>query len=85
VAQRGGRRIELSAREYALLEFLMRNKNQVLTRTQISEHVWDYDFFSESNVVDVYIRYLRVKVDEGFEPKLIQTVRGVGYKISDQA
>ncbi|MGE5593056.1 MAG: response regulator transcription factor [Betaproteobacteria bacterium] len=85
VAQRGGRKIELTAREYALLEFLMRNKNQVLTRTQIAEHVWDYDFFSESNVVDVYIRYLRVKVDEGFEPKLIQTVRGVGYKISDQA
>ncbi|MDI6638511.1 MAG: response regulator transcription factor [Bacillota bacterium] len=85
VAQRGGRKIELTAREYALLEFLMRNKNQVLTRTQIAEHVWDYDFFSESNIVDVYIRYLRVKVDADFEPKLIQTVRGVGYKISDQA
>lgn len=85
VAQRGGRKIELTAREYALLEFLMRNKNQVLTRAQIAEHVWDYDFFSESNIVDVYIRYLRVKVDADFEPKLIQTVRGVGYKISDQA
>ncbi|MGE5588111.1 MAG: winged helix-turn-helix domain-containing protein, partial [Clostridia bacterium] len=85
VAQRGGQKIELTAREYALLEFLMRNKNQVLTRTQIAEHVWDYDFFSESNIVDVYIRYLRIKVDANFEPKLIQTVRGVGYKISDQA
>lgn len=85
VARRSGRKIELTAREYALLEFLMRNKNQVLTRTQIAEHVWDYDFFSESNIVDVYIRYLRVKVDADFEPKLIQTVRGVGYMISDQA
>lgn len=84
-AERGGRRIELTAREYALLEFLMRNKNQVLTRTQIAEHVWDYDFLTESNIVDVYIRYLRVKIDQDFEPKLIQTVRGAGYKISDQA
>lgn len=84
-AERGGRKIVLTAREYALLEFLMRNKNQVLTRTQIAEHVWDYDFLSESNIVDVYIRYLRVKVDADFEPKLIQTVRGAGYKISDQA
>lgn len=84
-AERGDRRIELTAREYALLEFLMRNKNQVLTRTQIAEHVWDYDFLTESNIVDVYIRYLRVKIDQDFEPKLIQTVRGAGYKISDQA
>lgn len=84
-AERGGRRIELTAREYALLEFLMRNRNQVLTRTQIAEHVWDYDFLTESNIVDVYIRYLRVKIDQDFEPKLIQTVRGAGYKISDQA
>ncbi|MGE5584334.1 MAG: response regulator [Bacillota bacterium] len=85
VAERGGRKIDLTSREYALLEFLMRNKNQVLTRTQIAEHVWDYDFLSESNIVDVYIRYLRVKIDADFEPKLIQTVRGAGYRISDQA
>jgi heavy metal response regulator len=80
-ATRSGRVIELTAREYALLEFLMRHPGQVLSRTQIAEHVWNYDFFSTSNVVDVYIRYLRRKVDKGFEIKLIQTVRGVGYKI----
>jgi heavy metal response regulator len=80
-AARGGRVIELTAREYALLEFLMRHPGQVLSRTQIAEHVWDYDFFSTSNVVDVYIRYLRRKIDKGFEVKLIRTVRGVGYKI----
>jgi heavy metal response regulator len=80
-ATRSGRVIELTAREYALLEFLMRHPGQVLSRTQIAEHVWNYDFFSTSNVVDVYIRYLRRKVDKGFEVKLIQTVRGVGYKI----
>jgi len=80
-ASRGGRVIELTAREYALLEFLMRHPGQVLSRTQISEHVWNYDFFTTSNVVDVYIRYLRRKIDKGFEVKLLQTVRGVGYKI----
>ena len=80
-ASRGGQVIELTAREYALLEFLMRHPGQVLSRTQISEHVWNYDFFTTSNVVDVYIRYLRRKVDKGFERKLIQTVRGAGYKI----
>jgi DNA-binding response OmpR family regulator len=80
-ATRGGRVIELTAREYALLEFLMRHPDQVLSRTQISEHVWDYDFFSTSNVVDVYIRYLRRKIDKGFKVKLIKTVRGAGYKI----
>jgi heavy metal response regulator len=78
---RGGQVIELTAREYALLEFLMRHPGQVLSRTQISEHVWNYDFFTTSNVVDVYIRYLRRKIDKGFEIKLLQTVRGVGYKI----
>ncbi|MBC8248339.1 MAG: response regulator transcription factor [Anaerolineales bacterium] len=80
-ATRGGQVIELTAREYALLEFLMRHPGQVLSRTQISEHVWNYDFFTTSNVVDVYIRYLRRKIDKGFEVKLLQTVRGVGYKI----
>jgi heavy metal response regulator len=80
-ATRAGRVIELTAREYALLEFLMRHPRQVLSRTQIAEHVWDYDFFSTSNVVDVYIGYLRRKIDRDFGVKLIQTVRGAGYKI----
>lgn len=80
-ARRGDKVIELSAREYALLEFLMRHPGQVLSRTQIADHVWSYDFFTTSNVVDVYIGYLRRKIDDGFEVKLIQTVRGVGYKI----
>jgi len=80
-ADRDGKVIELTAREYALLEFLMRHPGQVLSRTRIAEHVWNYDFYSTSNVVDVYIRYLRRKVDKGFDEKLIKTVRGVGYKI----
>ncbi len=80
-AERGGQAIELSAREYALIEFLMRHPGQALSRTQIAEHVWNYDFYATSNVVDVYIRYLRRKIDAGFELQLIQTVRGVGYKI----
>jgi DNA-binding response OmpR family regulator len=80
-ATRAGQVIELTAREYALLEFLMRHPRQVLSRTQIGEHVWDYDFFSTSNVVDVYIGYLRRKIDRDFDVKLIQTVRGAGYKI----
>jgi heavy metal response regulator len=80
-AQRNGQSIALSAREYRLLELLMRHPGQVLTRTQIAEQVWGYDFDANSNVVDVYIRYLRRKVDDAFEPKLIQTVRGAGYKL----
>ncbi|NPV52660.1 MAG: response regulator transcription factor [Firmicutes bacterium] len=82
-AERGGRVIDLTLREYALLELLMRHKGQVLSRTQIAEHVWNFDFYSESNIVDVYIRYLRLKIDADFEKKLIQTVRGVGYKIGE--
>jgi len=78
-AQREGQTIDLSAREYRLLELLMRQPSHVLTRTQIAEQVWGYDFDANSNVVDVYIRYLRRKVDDAFEPRLIQTVRGVGY------
>jgi heavy metal response regulator len=80
-ARRDAQTIELSAREYCLLELLMRHSGHVLTRTQIAEHIWGYDFDANSNVVDVYIRYLRRKVDDPFEPKLIQTVRGVGYKL----
>jgi DNA-binding response OmpR family regulator len=80
-ATRGERTVELSAREYALLEFLMRHPGHVLSRTQIVDHVWSYDFYTASNVVDVYIGYLRRKIDDGCEAKLIQTVRGAGYKI----
>jgi len=84
-AIRGKRVIELTAREYTVLEFLMRHPRQVLSRVQIAEHVWAYDFYSTSNVVDVYIRYLRRKIDEGHDIKLIRTVRGVGYKIEAEA
>ena len=80
-ATRGGRDIELTAREYALLEFLMRHPGQVLSRTQIADHVWGYDFFTTSNVVDVYVSYLRRKIDDGFEDQLLKTVRGAGYRI----
>ncbi len=79
---RGGREIELTSKEYALLDFFMRNPNQVLTRTMISEHVWDYHFDSMTNVIDVYVNYLRKKIDKGFETKLIHTIRGVGYILS---
>ncbi len=76
---RGGKEIELTAKEYSLLEYFMRNPDKVLTRTLISEHVWDYHFDSVTNVIDVYVNYLRKKIDKDFEPKLIHTIRGVGY------
>lgn len=79
--ERGGKSIELTAKEFALLEYLMRNPGQVLTRTQITDRVWRYDLDAISNVVDTYIHYLRDKIDRGFERGLIRTVRGVGYKI----
>jgi heavy metal response regulator len=78
-AKRAGKTVELTAKEYALLEFLMRNKDRVLSRTIISEHIWDYNFDTGTNLIDVYVNHLRNKVDAGFEIKLIQTVRGVGY------
>ena len=76
---RGGDKIDLTTKEFALLDYLLRNRDRVLTRTMISEHVWDYDFDSMTNVIDVYVNYLRKKIDAGREPKLIHTVRGVGY------
>jgi heavy metal response regulator len=76
---RKGKEIELTSKEYGLLEYFMRNPEKVLTRTMISEHVWDYHFDSLTNVVDVYVNYLRKKIDKDFEPKLIHTMRGVGY------
>ena len=80
-ARRGSREIELTAKEYALLEYFMRNPNRILTRTLISEHVWDYDFDPTTNVIDVYVNYLRKKIDRGFEKKLIHTIRGSGYML----
>jgi len=80
--RRAGRRIHLSPREFSLLEYMMRHPNQVLTRTQIAEHIWNFDFYPGSNVVDVYIGYLRRKIDRGFDRPLIHTVRGVGYRLS---
>ncbi len=80
-AVRAGKSIHLSATEYSLLEYLMRNAGRVATRSMILEHVWQYDFDGNDNVVDVYIGYLRSKVDKGFESPLIHTVRGVGFRL----
>jgi DNA-binding response OmpR family regulator len=79
--KRDGRVIELTAKEFALLEYLMRHPGRALTRTQIVDAVWRYDMEALSNVVDIYIHYLREKIDQGFSHPLIKTVRGVGYKI----
>ncbi|MCD7761163.1 MAG: response regulator transcription factor [Clostridiales bacterium] len=76
---RGGEVIQLSSREFAILEYLIRNAGKVLSRDKIGLHVWNYDYEGGSNIVDVYIRYLRKKLDEGRTPKLIHTVRGAGY------
>ncbi len=81
---RAGQIVDLTNREYALLDFMIRNKRRVLTRTAIIEHVWDMNFDSNTNLVDVHIRHLRSKLDEGFSPKLIHTVRGVGYVLRDE-
>jgi DNA-binding response OmpR family regulator len=78
---RGGKNIELSNKEYLLLDYLMRNRGQIVTRHMIVENVWDASFDNVTNVVDVYINYLRNKIDRDFEPRLIHTIRGVGYSI----
>lgn len=83
--KRGGRTIELTPLEFKLLEYLLRQSDRVLTRTQILQHVWDLDFYSDSNVVDVYMGYLRRKIDRGEERILLQTVRGVGYCLRTEA
>jgi len=75
--------IILTKKEYELLEYLVRNRNIVLSREQLLNHVWDYEYFGDTNVVDVYIRYLRQKIDEKYGIHLISTVRGVGYIIKD--
>ena len=82
--KRGGEAIPLTNREFALLEYLLRNPGRVLTRTMISEHVWDYSFDAGTNVIDVYVNYLRKKIDAGREVKLIHTVRGVGYVLKPE-
>ena len=83
-ATRSGKTINLSATEYSLLEYLMRNSGRVLTRSMILEHVWQYDFEGNDNVLDVYISYLRSKIDKGHTPALIHTMRGVGYRMDSQ-
>lgn len=83
-ARRGGKVIELTAKEYALLEFLLRNKDRVLSRTIIAEHIWDYHFDTGTNLIDVYINHVRNKVDSDFDVKLIHTVRGVGYVVKEE-
>ncbi len=83
-ARRGGKNIDLTMKEYALLEFFMRNKERVLSRTIISEHIWEYNFDTGTNLIDVYINHLRNKVDAGFDTKLIHTVRGVGYVMKEE-
>jgi two-component system copper resistance phosphate regulon response regulator CusR len=82
---RGDRRIELTAKEFALLDYLARHPGEVLSRTLIAEHVWDMNFDSDTNVVDVAMRRLRAKIDDPFEVKLIRTVRGVGYALEGPA
>lgn len=83
-ASRSGRRIDLTSKEFALLEFLMRNAGRPVTRTMIIEHVWDIHFDSVTNVVEVYINFLRNKIDKAFSPPLIRTIRGVGYILTDE-
>ncbi len=80
--RRAGTPVELTSKEYAVLEYFLRNPNRVLSRTQIAEHVWDYNFVAMSNVVDVYVRYLRRKLGDDHEPRLLRTVRGTGYQLS---
>lgn len=81
VVRRGEQPIELTSREFALLEYFLRHPNRLLRREMIEAHVWSYDFIPGSNVIDVYIRRLRRKIDDGFEPKLLETVRGAGYRL----
>ena len=83
-AQRNGVQIELTAREYRLLEFLMRSAGRLCGRMMILEKVWDYDFDPGTNLVDVYVKRLREKIDAGFEPKLLHTVRGTGYVLKEE-
>jgi DNA-binding response OmpR family regulator len=82
-ATRGERRLELTAKEFDVLELFMRNPRQVLTRDVIYDRIWNYDFGGESNIIEVYIRYLRAKLEQDGEPRLLHTVRGVGYVLRE--
>ncbi len=82
-AERNGKTIELSPKEFSLLEFLLRNEGHVVSRSQILDHVWGYDYSPDSNLVDVYVTYLRRKIDRGHNRRLIRTVRGSGYALGD--
>ncbi|MBC6679876.1 response regulator transcription factor [Zhenpiania hominis] len=82
--KRGDTPISLSSKEFAILEYMIMNKNVVLSRDNLERHIWSYDYEGSSNMIDVYIRYLRKKIDEKFEPKLIHTVRGVGYVLKEE-
>ena len=82
---RMGKEIGLTSREFSILEYMMRHAGVVVTRDMIAAHVWSLDYTGGSNIVDVYINYLRRKVDQDFEPKLIQTIRGTGYTVREPA
>ena len=84
IVTRAGKEISLSSKEFMVLECLMRNQNIVMTRQQIEQNAWNYDYEGRSNVIDVYIRYLRKKIDAGYEKKLIHTVRGTGYVMREE-
>lgn len=84
IVTRGGTEISLTSKEYQLLEYLLYNKEKVLSREKIENHIWNYDYEGGTNVIDVYIRYLRRKIDDGFPTKLIHTVRGAGYVIREE-
>ena len=79
--RRAGVPVELTSKEFSVLEYFVRNPNRVLTRSQIAEHVWDYDFVAMSNIVDVYVGFLRRKLGDDREPRLLHTVRGTGYQL----
>jgi len=83
-AKRGSIEIDLTSKEYGLLEYFLRNPNKVLTRTMIAEHVWDYTFDSDTNVIDVYVNHLRNKIDKDSSRKLLHTVRGIGYILKEE-
>lgn len=80
---RGGREIQLSGKEFSLLRYMIQNEGMVLSREKLEQHLWNYDYAGGSNVIDVYIRYLRKKIDDGYEKKLIHTVRGAGYVLKE--
>ena len=82
-AFRGGKEISLSGKEFSLLRYMIQNQGIILSREKLEQHIWNYDFSGGSNVIDVYIRYLRKKIDEGQEKKLIHTVRGAGYVLRE--